>query len=475
MSETEDTSQENKVPEATPENSGEKPSENTNPAEEVKVPAETSTPAETKVDDPEKSSDKPGDGKAKFCVLIIEEKSDLRTFYMTSLTKTGNYEVKNAATPREGLALLEEEFAKISLIVFDWTMPDIPGSIFCQKIRGDNRFNHIEMLICSNQVDQEDSFLMFEMDIHSVMPKSNNAGEFVARVDEVRNQYSRVQNVVSKLKNLQSLLNDTQMEQCEELFRLPEIEAEINSNPKYVHLGGEVRILRKKYEEAVDFLKEFLTNNASQKGSENLKSLSTLGKALCLAGKFEDALTIFERLESKSPKNLSHKIMAGDALLGLDEFGKAEGKYEEALKKDPENKDALVGMGKVSAAEGNLEESKTFFAKIEGNYESRSLASFFNNRGVALVRKGDMPGAIAFYENALQFLDKYKGHVYFNLGMAYYRMGNITSAVQSFQAALNSKEIAQLSDKTILKELQEKGVDGFIEEFKKRNPSKKSA
>lgn len=30
----------------------------------------------------------------KLCVLIIEEKSDLRTFFMGVLTKTGNYEFK---------------------------------------------------------------------------------------------------------------------------------------------------------------------------------------------------------------------------------------------------------------------------------------------------------------------------------------------------------------------------------------------
>ena len=57
---------------------------------------------------------------------------------------------------------------------------------------------------------------------------------------------------------MQSLLNDAQVDQCEELFKIPEIEKEINTNPRYVHLGGEVRIGRKKYEEAVEFLKDYL-------------------------------------------------------------------------------------------------------------------------------------------------------------------------------------------------------------------------
>ena len=72
----------------------------------------------------------------------------------------------------------------------------------------------------------------------------------------------------------------------------------------------------------------------------------------------------------------------------------------------------------------------------------------------------------------MQFLDKYKGQVYFNLGMAYYRIGNITSAVKSFQEALNSKDASLLAEKTILKDLQAKGADKFIADFNQRNVQK---
>ena len=83
------------------------------------------------VSNSQNSNEKKEESKEKFCVLIIEEKSELRTFYMSALTKTGNYEVKNSATPREALELLEGDYEKINLIIFDWTMPEIPGSIFC--------------------------------------------------------------------------------------------------------------------------------------------------------------------------------------------------------------------------------------------------------------------------------------------------------------------------------------------------------
>ena len=447
--------------------------------------AENSAPAEAPVETPsvnapaqdasagtptEKNTppvQKTEDGKDKFFVLVIEEKSDLRAFYTNALSKTGIYDVTTAATPREGLVILEDLHPKINFIVFDWIMPEITGSVLAQKIRSDHRFNHIEMIVCSNDLDQEDLFLMVELDIHNVMTKSNNVGEYVGKINEAKDKYLNSFSLVSKLKDLQTLLDDVQIEKCDELARIPEIEKEISSNPRYVHLGGEVRIFKKQYDEAIGFLKDFLTKNKHQFGSENLKSLSTLGKAMCLSGKYDEALSIFYLLESKSPKNLSHKIMAGDALLELDNLEEAEGKYKEVLEADPDHKKAMIGMVKTSAVGGDMDTAKTFFSKIEGGFESRYLAGFFNNRGVAMVRKGDIQGAIVFYENSIQFLDKGKGLVYFNLGMAYIRLGNLSEAVRSFQAAINSKEAPLLKDKTILKELKEKGVDKFLLDYKK--------
>ena len=401
----------------------------------------------------------------KICVLIIEEKADLRTFFMGILTKSGNFEVKNAATPIEALDILSKEAKSIQLILFDWNMKEMPGHVFSQKIKDEVNYDHIELIVCSAAFSPQDSFLMSEIDIYYTMPKVVNAVEFLSKMEEARRGYTDNQALTSKLKELQHLINESNMNECEKLLTNPAIEKEILENHKYAYLGGEIRILRKKYAEAIDFLKERLAKNPENKLNENLKTLSTLGKALCLSGSFEDALTIFERLEAKSPNNLSHKIMVGDALLGLDNIDGAEEKYNEVLDKDATNKNAMVGMIKTSSVSGNFDQAKSFFEKVEGNFESKALASFFNNRGVALVKKGKVEDAIVFYENALQFFNKYKGHVYFNLGMAYYRSGNIASALSCFQAAM-AQDDNLLQEKKILKELREKGAEKFTTDYK---------
>lgn len=409
----------------------------------------------------------------KICVLIIEEKSDLRTFFMGVLTKTGNYDVKNAATPVEALEILSKEANTIKIILFDWNMKELPGHVFSQKIKNEVNYDHIELVVCSAAFSPQDSFLMSEIDIYYTMPKVVNASEFLAKMEEVRSEFIDTKAMSAKLKELKHLINESDIKGIESLFANPEIEKEITNNSKYTYLGGEVRILNKKYVEAIAFLKQHLEKNRENKQNENLKTLSTLGKALCLIGKFDDATMIFERLEAKSPNNLGHKIMLGDALLGLDDISGAEGKYNEVLEKDSVNTGALVGMIKTNSVSGNFDQAKSFFEKIEGNFESKSLASFFNNRGVALVKKGKVDEAILFYENALQFFDKFKAHVYFNLGMAYYRSGNVSSAVNCFQAAM-AQDTKLLEEKSILKELRNKGAEKFTADYNENNRGRKS-
>ncbi|APJ03869.1 response regulator [Silvanigrella aquatica] len=408
----------------------------------------------------------------KLCVLIIEEKTDLRTFFMTTLTKTEKFEVVNAANAQEALDILNKDAKKIHFILFDWNMKDMPGYVFSQKIKDTPDFEHIELIVCSAAFSTEDTFLMSEIDIYYTMPKVVNAAELISKMEDARLSYKNNNSLTTKLKQLQHIINDSDLKSCDQLLAHPEIEKEIMENNKYAYLGGEIRILHKKYSDAISYLKNRLEKNHENKQNENLKTFSTLGRALCLIGNFEEALTIYERLEAKSPHNLSHKIMLGDALLGMENVAGAEEKYNDVLKQDATNNKALAGMVKSSSVSGNFDQAASFFEKMDGHFESKALASFFNNRGVALVKKGEVEDAILFYENALQFFDKYKSQVYFNLGMAYYRSGNIASALSCFQAAM-AQDANLVNEKKILKELQDKGAEKFMADHSGEGDKKK--
>lgn len=408
----------------------------------------------------------------KLTVLIIEEKSDLRAFYMNILVKSEKFEVKNSATKKEALEILEKDSAAIHVILLDWILDNETAHVFLQELRKNVKYDHIEFFVMSDELSQEDSFLIAEIGIESSFSKRLTANEFLLKMEKIKKEYFDLKSIKNELKEIRHSINMNNVLKCSELLKNNALLKEIESNPKVVYIGGEVRILKKQYGEAVEFLKNFLKTHQAN-STENLKTLNTLGKALCFVGKYDEALTVYERLEAKSPKNLSHKVMMGDALLGLDEVQAAQEKYNEVLTQAPKDSGALLGMGKSHSMAGNYDQAKSFFEKIQGNFESLTLASFYNNKGIALVRKGKYTEAIQFYENALQFFDKFKGHIYFNLGMAYYRSGNIASALSCFQAALATDDLDLLSEKKVLKEFQEKGIERFTADYKSKFAKRK--
>jgi tetratricopeptide (TPR) repeat protein len=399
-------------------------------------------------------------------ILIIEGDRELRAFYNGVFAKAGGYVVRTAATGAEGLEILKRANPDdISIVILDWTLHDMSGFVVAQKIRRETRYDAIDILICSTAITAEDTFLMAELDIRHSLPKRGGAGPLLEKINEIRAEQNAVLQLLPRIRNLQHLLREGNIEECEKMLHESDIMNEITNNSRFVYCVGELFILKKEFESATTVLQDYFRRNVPCEKTETLKTLTTLGKALCFLNRFDEALIIFERLAAKSPKNLNHKVFCGDALLGLGDVDGAKDMFGQVLENDELNQDALVGMGKAYMIAGDEIGAKSFFEKIEGNFESQALASFFNNRAVSLARSGKALESIQFYESALQFLDKFKSHVQFNLGMAYLRIGQVKEASHHFKQVLEAGDAEFIARKTILRKIQELGVEEFISEF----------
>ncbi|MBX9703207.1 MAG: response regulator [Silvanigrellaceae bacterium] len=389
----------------------------------------------------------------KYTIIYVEEDPKMRAFVSGVLSKSMNYIAKNTSSAKEALDVLKQESKETRLVIFNWDMTDIPGPIFLQKIRNNADYDHIEILLCSDQFDEQDYFLIEEMDIQYITPKINNANDLMKKIEEIDNLRKKIDTKYFKLRQLESCLRKLDLEKFAEILNEPEVQEEIFNNPKYVYCNGEYLLNQRKYEEAIVFLKDFLMKKGLEdvKKSENLKTLNTLGKALCLTGKYEEANALFVKLAEKSPKNLNHKVSSGDAFLGMNDIDSANEKYQEVLKEDSEHNGGLQGAAKIEVTKGNFEAASELFKKISGPFESITLTSFFNNRGVSLVKTGDIDAAIMFYENSLQFNQKFKGLIYFNLGLAFYRKNLKDKAKDFFSLSLKTKEGENLVNKSIIK------------------------
>ena len=82
--------------------------------------------------------------------MVVDDSRAMRMILTRLLTSQG-FEVRQAATGNEGLALLRELNYRISLILVDWNMPGISGLDFVRHIRSDPASSSIALIMVTTE------------------------------------------------------------------------------------------------------------------------------------------------------------------------------------------------------------------------------------------------------------------------------------------------------------------------------------
>lgn len=382
--------------------------------------------------------------------FIISNKKEIRDNFCNALEDISKFSIKSLERGTEFLELAQQGAVNPSIVVLDWNIEDIKAHSLMQKLaQSVENLATIDVVIIPNEFSASDTLLLDELGIEfhvceDTAPKK--IAEILLKAHDDQTKRSPIREQLSKLK---FAIAKEDSEGIQSLLQNQSLKVEINSNPKYTYIMSEIFILNREFDQAVAHLQAVL-QKLPPGSVETLQTLSTLGKSLCLARKFKEANVIFDRLSKKSPKNFSHMSGIGETLLGQGDAEGAKKQFQEVLSQDPTNTEAITGMGKSEIATGNTESAKEHFNSANGPIESYALASFFNNHAVSLVRLGKVSEALTLYESALPFLDRYKGHIYFNIGMAHARLGNQEKAQHYFGEAKKLPNTDFLNNKKIL-------------------------
>lgn len=79
-------------------------------------------------------------------ILIVEDDSDFQDIYQLYL-RGESFDVLTASNGKEGLAVLEKETP--DLIILDLIMPVMDGEEFYVRLRGQEKWRHIPVLVAS--------------------------------------------------------------------------------------------------------------------------------------------------------------------------------------------------------------------------------------------------------------------------------------------------------------------------------------
>ncbi|MBA9082842.1 MULTISPECIES: response regulator transcription factor [Bartonella] len=130
-----------------------------------------------------------------YTLLIVEEEDDLRSILLEQLQIHEEFEVLQAKTAKEGLAIAYKE--KIDLAIFDIKLPDLDGREAVKKLRN-QKFRAPIIMITDHDTDC-DTFLNLEEGANDYVTKPFRFAVLLARIRTQLHQYEHHEDVIFRI------------------------------------------------------------------------------------------------------------------------------------------------------------------------------------------------------------------------------------------------------------------------------------
>jgi two-component system, chemotaxis family, chemotaxis protein CheY len=117
--------------------------------------------------------------------LIVADDSRLVRGIIEKAAASIGFEAVHASNGREALNILEVDGEDINLVLIDWNMPVLNGIDAIKKMRGDDRFNEIPVLMVSTESESDRIQEAISVGAQGYLTKPFNADQLIAAIHHV--------------------------------------------------------------------------------------------------------------------------------------------------------------------------------------------------------------------------------------------------------------------------------------------------
>ncbi|NBO38757.1 tetratricopeptide repeat protein [bacterium] len=200
-----------------------------------------------------------------------------------------------------------------------------------------------------------------------------------------------------------------------------------------------------------------LAKRLLQVEAHNVRAMNLLANVQLKAGDLDGSLRILETANKICPSNPDRLTMIGDVQVKKGNLAAAKKAYLEALDVYPPLPSARNALVQIPLSPQEVEAAVHI---MRGVMSEKDRAALLNKAAIQAVNSREFPNAVRIYGYALQHLQEkeHKAAIHYNLGLAYKKMGDISSAKSSFHECLslvpnhpNVKEhLAELDSKHVI-------------------------
>ena len=355
--------------------------------------------------------------------FLIVDNDTANTLFFEMLFKDLGYNPMTSSTGAEALKIVKDHH--IQFVVVAWELQSMPGTVFIQKARTMRKKKFMPCLIYSKRMSDEDVKLTESLGFKDILPMPFDKKAAREKIEQVIAYENNLDPIESTIRKLDSYLGEGKPQEAlklisEKIFVKGPFQALAYATTAQVWnaLGKTEKAF-----EAVD--------RALEIEESLLPALTTKAKLLSREGKHDEAIAILNALHQESPKNLSTRVNLGSAYVSADRHDEAKKVFDGIMEIDSEFQPAKDELAVMAFKEGDLSLAEQLIAETEAGDE---MARVFNNMAISQIANGDFDAGISTYRNAMRLLsDKARMHLlYYNMGLAYKKKGELTKAFQSF-------------------------------------------
>ena len=120
-------------------------------------------------------------GKSK--ILVVDDDPEIVELFVDVLARDGRFEVKTAGTGYDA-GVLTQEFMP-DLIILDYLLPDINGTVVCQTIRKNPNFEHMKIILVSGVINPDEINDLLKVGADEFVKKPFNIQKLIERIGQL--------------------------------------------------------------------------------------------------------------------------------------------------------------------------------------------------------------------------------------------------------------------------------------------------
>ncbi|HEX2959394.1 MAG TPA: response regulator [Chitinispirillaceae bacterium] len=86
-------------------------------------------------------------------VMLVDDSVTMRRIQKTQIQGLGINDIVEAGDGEEAMKKLQENMP-LDLIMLDWNMPVMDGITFLKKVRADNSFKNVKIIMCTSESEK---------------------------------------------------------------------------------------------------------------------------------------------------------------------------------------------------------------------------------------------------------------------------------------------------------------------------------